>query len=297
MSDQSSPTSTRIGSQYNPRTKAAGHGIRPRARRPWGLRLLPAPLFVPLTTSLIGGAPLKLIGLMAGVVALILAGIAVRRGLVGEAEFEARRVANRPAPYKLLGALLTGGGLATISLFATNYGLPMSIVFGALGMLGVILAYGMDPLRGKGLAADVAQRTGVRSEQVIKAVTEAEAKIRAIEGNAERLQAREFRAQVGRISMLARDVLAEIEDDPKDLARARRFLVTYLDGTKDVVSMFVNRQSDFQDTELVLRFRTVLGTIERVFGEQVDHLKKNEALDFEVSLDVLKTQLEREGAG
>jgi hypothetical protein len=39
----------------------------------------------------------------------------------------------------------------------------------------------------------------------------------------------------------------------------------------------------------------VLETVERVFEEQREILKRNESLDLEVQIEVLKTQLEREG--
>jgi hypothetical protein len=90
-------------------------------------------------------------------------------------------------------------------------------------------------------------------------------------------------------------VLAQIEKDPADLRRARRFLVTYLDGTRDVVSKYKAQQSDLADSELAENFRHVLDTIERVFTEQEEVLKRNETMDLEVQIEVLRTQLEREG--
>ncbi len=42
-------------------------------------------------------------------------------------------------------------------------------------------------------------------------------------------------------------------------------------------------------------FRHVLGTIETVVAEWIEVLKKNESLDLEVQIDVLKTHVEREG--
>ena len=41
----------------------------------------------------------------------------------------------------------------------------------------------------------------------------------------------------------------------------------------------------------------MLGTIEQVFDQQVEHLKKDEALDLEVAIEVLNTQLTKEGVG
>jgi hypothetical protein len=46
---------------------------------------------------------------------------------------------------------------------------------------------------------------------------------------------------------------------------------------------------------LAENFRHVLETVEKVFAEQAEILRRNESLDLEVQIDVLKTQLEREG--
>jgi hypothetical protein len=71
--------------------------------------------------------------------------------------------------------------------------------------------------------------------------------------------------------------------------------VTYLDGTRDVVTKYAAQQRDLKDTELAENLRRVLETIEQVFNEQEEILKKDEALDLEVKIEVLETQLKREG--
>ena len=153
----------------------------------------------------------------------------------------------------------------------------------------------MDPSKDKGLAPELARKAGFSTEQVIEALTEAEAKLREIEQLAGSLNNRELTARLLRIVAQGRAVLAQIEKDPSDLRRARRFLVTYLDGTRDVVRKYQAQQSDLADTELAENFRHVLDTIERVFAEQEDVLKRNETMDLEVQIEVLRTQLEREG--
>ena len=135
----------------------------------------------------------------------------------------------------------------------------------------------------------------MKSEQVIEAITEAEAKLRDIERLAGGLHNRELTGRLGRIVAQGRAVLAQIEKDPSDLRRARRFLVTYLDGTRDVVRKYKEQQKDLVDTELAESFRHVLDTVERVFAEQEEVLKRNETMDLEVQIEVLRTQLEREG--
>jgi 5-bromo-4-chloroindolyl phosphate hydrolysis protein len=158
-----------------------------------------------------------------------------------------------------------------------------------------VLAYGTDPRQDKGFAPDPAADPEVRMEAVAAAITEAERKIGEIEHWARRLHSRELTRHLQRIVAQARAILDEIEKDPADIRRARRFLVTYLDGTRDVVEKYAAQQEDLAETPLADNFRRVLATIETVFTEQHAVLKRNETLDLEVRIEVLETQLRREG--
>ena len=71
---------------------------------------------------------------------------------------------------------------------------------------------------------------------MIDALEEAHRKVRGIEDAAQGLHSRELKTRLDRICQQARAILAQLEQDPKNLSRARRFLVTYLDGTRDVVT-------------------------------------------------------------
>jgi hypothetical protein len=252
-------------------------------------------LAAPLVWGLLSGAVGDVIGLAAGLVVIYLGTYLVESGLAHEAEYQGRDLAKAPRPRKLLGAIVVALGVFVCGLWATSAGMPLSLLLGAVAGVGCILVYGMDPSKDKGLSPEVARKAGVRTEQVIEAVTEAEGKLREIEQSARGLHNRELTGRLGRIVTQARAVLAQIEKDPSDLRRARRFLVTYLDGTRDVVRKYTEQQRDLADTELAENFRHVLETVERVFGEQIEILKRNETMDLEVQIEVLRTQLEREG--
>jgi 5-bromo-4-chloroindolyl phosphate hydrolysis protein len=270
--------------------------LDPARRKAWTLRLAPALLVVPLVTSLIAG---NVAGVVSLAIALLLcyAGmLLVESGLRAEFDYVRRAVAQAPRPpRKLFGAVAVALGVFVGGLGATGAGLPLSLLFAALAGVGCALAYGLDPSKDKGLAPELARKAGFSTEQVIEALSEAEGKLREIEQLAGGLHNRELTARLDRIVAQGRAVLAQIEKDPSDLRRARRFLVTYLDGTRDVVRKYQAQQSDLADTELAENFRHVLDTVERVFAEQEDVLKRNETMDLEVQIEVLRTQLEREG--
>ena len=298
MSRETGPYARRIGSRTGAGTER-GAPKRPRMRI-WGLRLLPAVFVVPIFTSVLyamGGTPSKLLGLLAGTGLLMLAGELVRRGIDATADYEEQRFASAPTPYRLAGAIALGLGFFVIGLLSTGYGFGWSLVFGGLGAAACIGTYGLDPTTSKRLDRAIAEQAGVRTEQVVAAIREAEAKLHDIRTHAAMLANKDLKRRIDRIVDRAHAVLDELERNPKDLSRARRFLNTYLDGTRNVVGSFAKRQQDFADTALAQNFANVLGTIETVFEQQLEHLKKDEVLDLEVAIEVLETQLTKEGVG
>jgi hypothetical protein len=264
--------------------------------RAWTLRLAPWLLVPSLIGNLAVGRARDVLGLAAALALCYAGRIVVERGLHEEADYARRAIAKAPRPpRKLLGALLVAAGVFVASLMASSAGVGLSLLYAGVALLGCVLAYGLDPRRDKGLAPRLAEAAGVRPEAVAAALTEAEGKIRDIEHWAARLRGRELNERLARITAQARAILRELEQNPSDIRRARRFLVTYLDGTRDVVRKYAKQQDDLADTQLAENFRHVLETIENVFAEQQRVLKRNETLDLEVQIEVLQTQLKREG--
>lgn len=281
----------RISSRGEPSARPASSDPSGRA---WTLRLVPLTLIAPTLMNLV---VMNLEGIIGVAVALACCYAAMRLvedGRRAEFDFERRTIAKAPAvPKKTLGSVILGAGLA-IAGYATA-GLGLGLVLGVIAGLGSVLAYGLDPRQDKGIDPATAARAGVKLETVVEAITEAEGKLVDIDRAAARIQNRELRDHLHRITTEGRNILLEIERDPGDIRRARRFLVTYLDGTRDVVKKYAAQQQDLAESPLGDNFRHVLGTIETVFAEQIEVLKKNDSLDLEVQIDVLKTQLEREG--
>ena len=246
-----------------------------------------------LVTSLIAGNVGDVVGLALAILLCYAGMLLVERGLRAEADYVRRALAT--APRRASCWAPSWSGSASSSAAQRHRRRPPAVVaVRRAGRRGLRLAYGMDPSKDKGLAPELARKAGVKTEQVIEAITEAEGKLREIEQLAGSLNNRELTARLLRIVTQGRAVLAQIEKDPADLRRARRFLVTYLDGTRDVVRKYREQQSDLADTELAENFRHVLDTVERVFAERQEVLKRNETMDLEVQIEVLRTQLERE---
>lgn len=292
MSEPLSSFARRIGS----RVEATEPGMMPRIRRhPWALHIATLLPVTPFIIGLVFGETEMALGSLGAIAALQAAAWLIRRGRIAAMEYAERSITKAPPPRKLAGSILVG--LAALSLAYLADGQPLILALVAAGLMGFasVLAYGLDPRGDKGLDPGLAERAGLRTEAVISALEEARSKVRAIEAEARGIHSLELKRRLAHITQSAQGVLQQIERDPRDLRRARRFLVTYLDGTRDVVTGYRAQQRDLVNTPLADNFRHVLETVEKVFDEQQEILRRNESLDLEVQIEVLKTQLEREG--
>lgn len=270
--------------------------MRPRrSTTAWTLRIVGIFLIWPLFLRLFSGYFTEVAGLIAGIVLLFVASSFMSKGMEQEDDLFGRTIAASPTPYKLIATILTAAAACVVSLLSTFGGVGLSVVFGAIAALGTWMAYGTDPKIDRAAVAAAAEKAGMRSRDVVEAIEEANRKIAGIEAASNGLRSRELRERVGRITAQARVIMGMLEKQPRDLSRARRFLVTYLDGTRDVVAKYSEQQHDISDTELAGNFQRVLDTVEQVFKEQEEVLKRDDKLDLEVKIEVLETQLKREG--
>lgn len=263
--------------------------------RGWALKIAAVTFVWPFMLALLRGAPADALALAAAMALLFAGGEAVARGCREEVEREGRTLALSETPWKTLAAVAVGVAAFLISLGAAHDGVPMAVLFGVLTGGACALTYGLDQRIDRRAIQEAAQRAGLRGKDVIETLEEAHRKVRAIEEAARGLHSRELKARLDRICGQARAILSQLEANPNKLSRARRFLVTYLDGTRDVVTRYVQQQKDLADTPLAANFRNVLDTVERVFAEQEEVLRRDDQLNLEVQIEVLETQLKREG--
>ena len=255
--------------------------------------LLPVPVLFAAILSLIKG---NLSGLIVNTVAyaLFLCGaLLARRGLYNEAEYLRRKIAFAPPyPFKTLGAVIIAVATSITATFAASYSPAIGVCFGLGALLGCYLVYGFDPRAAK-RATD---RYGLdATDQVVQVLESAEKTIAAIEQAKRDMRNAELRSRLERITTLARQILKLLEEDPRDLRRARKFLTVYLEGAQQVTAGYVNTHPKVQSQELETNFRNVLISIEDVFKEQQQKLLENDVLDLDVKIEVLNRQLKREG--
>lgn len=259
------------------------------------LFLLPLPLLITVIASLLRGRVMDTLvtgGIFA--VYLIAASIA-RHGFKLQGEYERRKLARAPStPYKTIAALFIGGASAALDWWTSSFAfgsLLGSVLVGAAAFLGFALYYGLDPRKDKTGTLSL----GVSLEEVLDALNAANVKIDAIDAARRNIHNPEFNSRLQRITDKAREVIASIEDDPARLDRARKFLKVYLDGTQRVTEGYARTHQGQTPAALETNFSRVLDSIEQTFTEQQTKLLADNTFDLDVQIEVLETQLKREG--
>ena len=251
-------------------------------------------LFVPpalaAVTGLFGGPEVLVLSLGAAAV-LTLSAWLLREGLRAEAAYEARPVARRPAlPRKMLAATLTGGGtlLAALSGGTDLFG---SLLY-ALAASGLHLAaFGLDPMRDKRVeGVDTFQQ-----DRVARMVEEAEGYLSAIRDQVRSLGDRPLELRVAGFEALARRMIRSLEEDPRDLSAARRYLGVYLMGARDATVRFAELYRRTRDPRARADYEALLGDLESNYAEGTTRLLEGgrEAMDLEIT--VLRDRLQRDG--
>ncbi|KPA20896.1 5-bromo-4-chloroindolyl phosphate hydrolysis protein [Shimia sp. SK013] len=250
------------------------------------LFIAPLPLIWKAFTS----EPVVMAQYLSALGVLLLAAWLTRSGQEAHDAYDARKVARRPAlPRKILGAVLTGGGLA-LAGFA-GHGLVEAAIFAVVGFCLHLFAFGPDPLRDKGMEGVNLHQT----DRVARAVEDAEEHLRAMEDAIKRSGDRALEGRVAQFQQAARALFRTVENDPRDLSSARRYLGVYLLGAKDATVKFADLYSRTRNPEARIEYEALLDDLEENFAARNQKLLLDDKGDLNIEIDVLRERLAREG--
>ena len=253
------------------------------------LFLMPLPVLLGALIHLLRGNIFSSITAGALFAGFMVAATVARHGFKLESKFKQKKLAKAPGtPFKSVGAIILAVSTGLTAWLLSGYGMFASILIGFVTIIAFYMAYGIDPRRDK--TGNIS--LGVSADEVFEALEAAEIKISAIETARKNIKNIQFDQHLRRIIDKARGILTLIEEDPKDLDRARKFLKVYLDGTQRVTESYAKTHGRDATTEaLDSNFQEVLDSIEKTFDEQHKKLLKNDQFDLDVKIEVLKTQL------
>ena len=214
----------------------------------------------------------------------------LREGLRAEVAFLARNHARRPAfPRKIFAAIIVGAGVALA--VQSSAGL---LAAGAIGLFGALLhlvAFGIDPLKSKGVgeAGDFAAR------RILRTVDEAEGHIATMTKTLALIGDRKLSAHLGALTTSAEAMIRDLQDDPRDLTAARKYLGVYLMGARDATQKFVGLYEKTRDRDARADYESLIDDLVKNFNAQRQALLANDRDDLDVEIDVLRDRLRYEG--
>ena len=222
---------------------------------------------------------------------LLFAAWMTREGIQAQEAYEARKVARRPSvPRKMLASLCTGLGLG-VAGYAASGGIAEPLIYGILGLALHSFAFGLDPLKDKGMDGIDQFQT----DRVARAVDKAESYLSAMSDAIKRSGDRQAEARLERFQGSVREMLRTVENDPRDLTAAKKYLSVYLLGARNATIKFADIYARSRDATARSDYMMLLTDLEEGFVAKTRKLMEDSNTDLEVEISVLRDRLQREG--
>ena len=235
--------------------------------------------------------PADMLRLLAAFALLLLATWLTREGIRAQEAFDERRSARRPAfPRKFAGSLLTGLGLG-LAAASAGAGMILPVLTGLAGAALHLATFGADPMKDKGMEGiDTYQQ-----DRAARFVAEGEAYLKDMRAAVQPLGDRRLSDRVDSFAGAARGLFRTVEEDPRDLTAARRYLGVYLMGARDATVKFADLWRRAKDPAARADYEALLTDLETNFAQRTRALLSDNRSDLDVEISVLRERLQREG--
>lgn len=207
-------------------------------------------------------------------------------GLENEYQYHTAKLTKAPKSYKNMAGVLLGISTIYTAWIAGGSTLLSSLFLGFIGTTGYFLYYGFDP------RVDKMDNIGdISAEFVIETLAMARGKLSNIEDDMRKIQEQDLYSKLRVATDKGYEILDNIEADPKDLRVARKFIIVYIDGIKNVTKSYTNMDESEITAETKERLGELLSDVEKRFDKEILRLKKNNQFDLDVNIDVLQEQI------
>jgi len=285
----------RFGGKFSPDGQATGPReavVDERQIRSAGSRA--KPLYIPaviLVATSLNDGPVALVTALVGGAVLTMAAWLLQEGLQAEAAYNARKVARRPSvPRKMVATALTGAGVA-IAAYLGDSGVIGSALYGLAAAGLHTVTFGIDPMTDKRMeGVDTFQQ-----DRVARVVNEAETYLTVMKAQIEALSDRRLTERVADFQTIARRMIRTVEEDPRDLTGARKFLSVYLMGARDATVKFVDLYGRSKDADARTSYEALLTDLEQNFAARTEKMLLDDRSDMDIEINVLRDRLQREG--
>jgi len=209
-------------------------------------------------------------------------------GLANEFKYHQEQLTKAPKrPYKTFSATLLGISTFFTATIAGGESLFTGLFLSIISSVGYYLYYGLDPRN------DKLENIGdISADFVLKTISEAKSKLTDIERDIDKISNDTLLQNSLSLAVKkAKDIIQAIQEDPKDIRVARKFLVVYLDGLKSVTNAYTSMDEADINKNTKEKLHQLLEDVEHRFDKELIRLKKNNAFDLDVNINVLQEQI------
>lgn len=289
---QFSPQGSPNNAPEPPANRFRGQKVAKSRFRSRLLFVAPLPLLLTGIGELRAGDSFGMISEFGALALLLLSAWLVTEGLKAEDAYNARSVARPPAiPRKSFAAIAAGFGIGLAAFGGMGQDVIPSLLTGAIGAAAQFFAFGPDPMRKKGMEG----MNEFDTQRVASAIDKAEGLLAETLSAARRIGDRKLEGRVERMAASARDVFRAVEEDPRDLSSARKFLSVYLMGARDATVKFAALYTKTRDADARKDYESLLADLEASFNAQRTAMLADNRSDLDVEVEVLRDRLKQEG--
>lgn len=266
---------------YNPTTPS------PIAKKGTLLYLFLIPLFIAVILALLQtNITLFILNSMAFVLFFITAKVSAK-GFEQEEEYLKSIFVKAPKiPYKTIAAFLLGGSTFFTVWIAGSKPFLNALFLGSIATTGYYLFYGFDPKKDK-----LENLGDVSAAFVLETIHEAKEKLSNIQEHITKIKDIYLVEKLNKALNKADAIVQTIQEDPKDIRVARKFLIVYIDGIAKVTDAYVGMDEVDIEGDTKERLHRLMDDIDIKFDKELSRLKNNNQFDLDVHIDVLQEQI------
>lgn len=260
-------------------------------KNPNSVALLLIPL-VPAAMPLLDAAdPVRMLTLAAPIAAAAVAVGLLIIGLAAETKWKASDTIARPRiPAKILGAIALGVTIALLVLVHTDGGYGVAVTKGVIGAVLAALAFGIDPLKDKGLATISDRERFAVSTRVEEVRARLERIVKDIDCLENKTATEAAQVVASSVMRLTRAVML----DPKRHRMARRHLGPIFDGTEKSAGRFATLWTISPEPSALAEFDTLARQLADEFNRAAVSYAHAGADELKVEAAVLRDMIKRE---
>ena len=208
-------------------------------------------------------------------------------GLSNEYQYHTKTLTKAPKiPFKTIATILLGISTLFTATVAGERSILTGTFLAIVSTIGHYLYYGTDPKEDK-----IDNIGDISAQFVIETLSEARAKLSSIETDISYITDTGLYSKLKIATNKGYEIIDTIEDDPKDLRVARKFIIVYIDGIKKVTQSYTSIDEEEITSETKKKLSNLLFDIEERFEKEIKRLKKNNQFDLDVNIEVLQKQI------